>query len=101
MRIYAKDQEQAQSFADRAHQYLIANSISYAQSVASGQTTAWSIPTHDWVVNEEGERVLDAKGEPIPAGDWYILLEDRVIPAFTADELLNTTPLYEAPKEMV
>ena len=95
MRLYAKDQAQAQAFADRAHQHLISTDARYAYSVGTGETKAWSL------VVEEREPSLQGMGElGKPTGRWYILLEDKVIAAFTADELLRTEPLYEAPKKM-
>jgi len=84
MRLYAKDQAQAQEFADRAHQHLIATDARYAHSVGTGETKAWSLAVEE--------------REPSLTGRWYILLEDKVIPAFTAKELLNTEPLYVAPE---
>jgi len=95
MRLYAKDEAQALEFATRAHQHMISTDARYAHSVGTGETKAWSLAV------EEREPSLQGIGElGKPTGRWYILLEDKVIAAFTAKELTGTEPPYEPPKGM-
>lgn len=75
MKLFADSEAAAQALADKAHAYLIEHDAGYAESVESGRTTQWAVPTRD----------LDDKGEPI--GDWYIPVEPRCIDAFGAAEL--------------
>ena len=70
MRIFAQSEAQAQSFADRCHDHLIATDSAYAASVDAGQTVRWAI-----LAQEDGQ--------------WFIPVEPRCFGAFTEAELLN------------
>lgn len=63
MKHYLPNQNAAQTAADQAHAYLIANDAAYADSVAKGHTTCWCNPAED-------------------EGGWYILVEPRLYPCF-------------------
>lgn len=75
MKLTNTSKSKAQAWADKAHDYMIANDTAYAQSVKDGQTTAWDVPQQE----------LDGDGKIIDPL-WSITLADCCIGAFTAAE---------------
>jgi hypothetical protein len=68
-------EQAAQAKALQIHEWMIANSDAYAESVAAGKTTAWAVPYQQ---KDEDGNVID------PA--WCVNVKDRCLGALTDSE---------------
>jgi len=75
MKLEFATEKSAQALCDRMHDWMLANDINYAASVASGQTTAWAKP---FQVKDEKGKVLN------PA--WCVTVKPKCMGALTAQE---------------
>ncbi len=75
MKLPHDTREGAQQRTAEMHQWLIANSLLYAESVGLGHTLRWAIPAQE----------LDPAGRVIDAA-WGVPVDERVIGALRADE---------------
>ena len=64
---------EAQAFADKIHNYLIANSVTYAASVAAGGTLRWDIPKRDRVPVDPAKPF----GDYTEVGKWKVRVPDH------------------------
>tara|TARA_R110000868_G_scaffold163567_1_gene395827 strand:+ start:661 stop:891 length:231 start_codon:yes stop_codon:yes gene_type:complete len=69
MKLYADSEAVAQEFAERAHDYLLFNDKSYAESAKAGHTKRWD------VAHSDGKK------------GWFINVEERCLVAFREKEL--------------
>jgi hypothetical protein len=79
-RQFFADLPTAQAFADSVHSQMIATDVSYAASVAIGQTKRWDIPR------------VEIDGGGTPTGQFSVVIKTRALPVLTAPQTATLVP---------
>lgn len=72
MRMEFSKQSDAQSLADRLHDYMLANDTNYAASCAANQTRVWAVP---YQMTDENGKVISAA--------WCVNVKERCLGALS------------------